>query len=129
MKIAVPTNDGTNISEHFGRSSGFLVFQIEEGRIAGRELRSNTGCHNHDEGGCGNHAAGGGDPSHSGIVRSIAGCETVISAGMGRRAAEALKAAGINPVVAACSGPAEALVAAYLAGTLPAQGGLCQCSH
>ena len=27
MKVAVPTNDGTTKSEHFGRSAAFLVFE------------------------------------------------------------------------------------------------------
>jgi predicted Fe-Mo cluster-binding NifX family protein len=129
MRIAVPTNDGINVSEHFGRSTGFLVFEIEDGRIANREVRSNSGCHTHDGGSCGDHAPAAGNHSHAGIVASIAGCDTVICAGMGGRAAEALRMGGIKPVIAACSGSAEAAVLAYLSGTLPARDGFCQCSH
>lgn len=40
MRIAVPTNDGITVSPHFGRSAGFLVFEIEERRIKSREMRT-----------------------------------------------------------------------------------------
>jgi predicted Fe-Mo cluster-binding NifX family protein len=129
MKIAVPTSDGMNVSEHFGRASGFLVFEITDGRVAKLELRTNSGCHTHESGNCGDHSHGAGQHSHAGIVGSIAGCDKVIAAGMGWRAAEALREAGIEPVIAACSGSAEDIVASYLAETLPAQDGFCRCSH
>jgi predicted Fe-Mo cluster-binding NifX family protein len=31
MKIAVATEDGTSISAHFGRSAGFIIFDIDNG--------------------------------------------------------------------------------------------------
>lgn len=42
MKIAVPTNDGLSIAEHFGRSVGFLVFHTGNGQITAREIKENT---------------------------------------------------------------------------------------
>ena len=124
MKIAVPTNDGSSISEHFGRSAGFLIFEIENARITSREMKENLGqC-------TGDHAGDAGAHSHAAILPALAGCEVVICGGMGGRAAEALKTAGIREVVMAGPGPAQAAVEAYLRGELrPSGQGFCRCSH
>jgi predicted Fe-Mo cluster-binding NifX family protein len=129
MKVAVPTNDGALISPHFGRSAGFLVYEVEEGKIKGHEFRSNAMQHSHDE--AHGHEAGGSEPhNHAGLLSSLAGCEIVICAGMGWRAAEALKSAGVREVLFTAPAPAEEAVSAYLAGTLPvANQSLCRCSH
>jgi nitrogen fixation protein NifB len=130
MRIAVPTNDGTNISEHFGRSAAFLVFEIENGRIGSRQMRPNAACHSHEKGACGESGGSHGSHSHAGILAALEGCQTVICAGMGQRAAEALQSAGITPVLAAAQGSAEAAVAAYLRGERAALSeGFCRCSH
>jgi predicted Fe-Mo cluster-binding NifX family protein len=130
MRIAVPTNDGTSVSPHFGRSAGFLVFEVEDGRIKSHELRSNTMQHSHAEGGCGHDPVQPEHPSHDRIVVALAGCDVVICAGMGWRAAQALKAGGIGEVVFATPGPAEEAVAAFLAGKLTATDeNFCRCSH
>ena len=39
MRIAVPTNDGISISEHFGRSAAFLIFETENGKIKTHRLK------------------------------------------------------------------------------------------
>ena len=128
MRIAVPTNDGTTVSRHFGRSVAFQVFEVQNGKITGREMRRNDAQHKHEQGDCGHHHEGSG--SHAGMVSTLAGCEIVICAGMGWRAAEALKSAGIVPVVAPVEGPAEAAVMAYLKGELAADpGSICRCGH
>ncbi|MBZ5584551.1 MAG: iron-molybdenum cofactor biosynthesis protein [Acidobacteriia bacterium] len=130
MRIAVPTDDGTSVSPHFGRSAGFLVFEVEEGRIKGREMRSNQMRHSHEQGACSHESGGSEPPSHAGIVAALAGCHVVICAGMGWRAAEALKSAGIAEIRFATPGPAEETVAAFLAGDLPAADQrFCRCSH
>jgi predicted Fe-Mo cluster-binding NifX family protein len=131
VKIAVPTNDGLSISEHFGRSAGFLIFETGNAQITSREMRSNQGVHAHGEAGCGGEHAGHNEPhSHAAILSSIAGCDVVICAGMGWRAAEALKQAGVREVIMTEPGPAEEKVQAYLRGEMPAAGpGFCRCSH
>ena len=40
MKVAVPTVDGTSISQHFGRSKSFFVFDIDDGKVVGRPARA-----------------------------------------------------------------------------------------
>ena len=130
MRIALPTNDGESVSPHFGRSAGFLVFEIEEGRIKSREIRPSQSCHPHAEGECGDHAAGNEPHSHAGILSALAGCDVVICAGMGWRAAEALKSGGIGEIAITTPRPAEDAVAAFLAGSLgAADQSFCRCSH
>ena len=129
MRIAVPTNDGTSVSDHFGRSSAFLVFEIENGAIKKRDIRPNAAHHAHAEGTCGEHAGKSGAHSHAGILESLAGCDIVICAGMGWRAAEALKAGGITAVITARGGSGEEVVAAYVNGSITAGEGFCQCQH
>jgi len=129
MRIAVPTDDGLSISGHFGRSAGFLVFETENARIASSELRKNQGMHTHDERNCGgDHAAA--PHNHASIVLSLTGCDVVICAGMGSRAADTLKQAGIREVVFSHPGPAAEAVEAYLKGELSPSGQqFCRCSH
>jgi predicted Fe-Mo cluster-binding NifX family protein len=43
MKIAIVSEDKINISEHFGASPVFLVFEIQEGKIIGKEEREKPG--------------------------------------------------------------------------------------
>jgi predicted Fe-Mo cluster-binding NifX family protein len=130
MNIAVPTNDGLSIAEHFGRSAGFLLFQTESGRITSRQLKENTAQHTHAQSNCASHSGPVGAHDHAAILSALAGCEVVICAGMGWRAAEALKQAGVREVIVTKPGPVEEQVQAYLRGELTSTGEtFCQCSH
>lgn len=131
MKIALPTNDGLSVSAHFGRSAGFIVFDVENGEVRKREVVNNPSCHTHEEGAC-NHGSGGNESAHShaGILSALEGCSVVICAGMGWRAVEALKSAGVADVLVTTPGPADEVVAAFLAGKLArSEQGFCRCSH
>ena len=128
MRIAVPTDDGTSIAEHFGRSAAFLIFQTEDGRIAGQLTKANHS--KHMQGSCGQHSAGSKAHSHAGILSALKGCEVVICAGMGSRAADALKAGGVTEIIVTTPGPAEAAVSAFLDGKLSRQAeSFCSCHH
>ena len=130
MKIAVPTNDGTTISDHFGRSAAFLVFEIESGKITASTTRPNNACHSH-EAGHGHGDAHANEPhSHGAIVATLADCEVVLCRGMGQRASDALAARGTTPVFVKETGPAQLIVEAYAAGTLgPVALSPCHCSR
>ena len=39
MKIALITDDGKTISQHFGRAPYYLVVTIDEGKVIDRETR------------------------------------------------------------------------------------------
>jgi predicted Fe-Mo cluster-binding NifX family protein len=132
MKIAVPTNDGTSISAHFGQSSGFLVFEVRDGLVTPSGMRLNGGCHP-DEGqghACHGHEQAADTGQHAGIVSTLAGCELVLCGGIGARAVEALTGGGIRPVFVSETGSAVEIVQAYVSGTLrPQASGPCRCGH
>jgi predicted Fe-Mo cluster-binding NifX family protein len=130
MKIAVASSDGTNISPHFGRSPCFLIFNIEEGKFVGKEMRSNTFTA-HARGEC--HGEGGqghGTQSHASIVEALSDCTAVLCYGMGARAAEALMSQGIQAYVIGKKCTPEDAVALFLAGKLQAANqGFCLPHH
>jgi predicted Fe-Mo cluster-binding NifX family protein len=128
MKIAVPSSDGAAISPHFGRSSCFLIFDVEGGKIVGQQVRSNA-LTAHARGECegeghGHHAA----HSHATLVEALADCGAVLCLGMGWRAAQALEEQGIPSYLLAEASTPEAAVALFLEGKLQPLGqGACGC--
>jgi len=127
LKIAVASSDGVSISNHFGRSIYFLVFEIDAVRIIAKDVRDNTytafakgeceGSHHHDD-----------QPhSHADIVNALRDCEVVLCRGMGWRAGEELRANGIEPFLVKNDISAEEAVKAYLTGGLEAAGDFCRC--
>jgi len=128
VKIAVACADGSQASSHFGRSERFIVFDVKDGRVAGREIRDNAWT-SHAKGE--SHDGHADHPhDHADVVEALGDCRAVICAGMGFRAAEALRAAGVTPLVLAEPCPADEAVALYLAGKI-APGGdrFCRCDH
>ena len=126
MKIAVITEDGNTISQHFGRAPYYLVFTVEDGAITSKELRDKVGHrqfaqepHDHHAEhdsrghGFGAHA----DAKHARMIESIRDCQAIIVRGMGRGAYLAMEQANIRPFVTELA-DAEAAVKAYLDGTL-----------
>jgi predicted Fe-Mo cluster-binding NifX family protein len=130
VKIAVASVNGSDISSHFGQSRCFIIFDAADGKIAGREVRDNTFTA-HAKGEC----AGGADAahrhdhahSHAEVVAALEGCDAVLCGGMGWRAAEDLKGAGIRPVVVADGYTPETAVQALLDGSLKVAAGFCRC--
>ena len=95
MRIAIASDDGVNIAGHFGRTRGFLIYEVEEGKVKDRNYRVNdfTG-----------HARGmeGADHSldrHAPIISALDGCQAVISRGMGRRIYDDLQRVGIEAFI------------------------------
>lgn len=101
MKIALPSNDGTTVSAHFGRSRGFIIFETDNHHILKEEYRENnvTGHaqgHHHDHDHDHHHGQGNENHTHShaGILGVLSDCEVVIAGGMGHRLYTDLMAAG-----------------------------------
>lgn len=99
MKIAIPSDEGTYLSQHFGRTLGFEIFEVANGQIINQEYRLNifTGHvlgqheqHQHQGAGHEDHA----QHSHSRILNALKDCEIVIAGGMGRRLVDDLTEAG-----------------------------------
>jgi predicted Fe-Mo cluster-binding NifX family protein len=106
MKIAVITDDGQTISQHFGRARYYKVFTLEDGQVKASEMRDKMGHHDfaghdheeiHDPRGHGFGAGAAG--RHASMIGAITGCEALIVRGMGRGAYLALQEAGIKPIV------------------------------
>lgn len=101
--IAVATADGVSLCDHLAKSAAFVVFEVEDGRIVSRAVRSRG------QEQCGNHKS---------FVEMLAGCGAVICGGIGQGAFDALSAHGIKPVVTAGAYSIDDAAAHYLAGTL-----------
>ena len=65
--------------------------------------------------------------NHATMADVLHDCEAILCLGMGWRAAEALKACGIEPLMVQTDLPAHEAVEAYLAGSLPTGKGFCRC--
>ena len=52
MKIAIVTEDGETISQHFGRAPYYMVYTVENGQITSREKRNKAGHHTAGTQGC-----------------------------------------------------------------------------
>lgn len=106
MKIALITDDGQTISQHFGRAPYYLVVTIEEGKEVQREMRDKLG-HNHfasqEQGEHNPNERHGFDQGshdkHTSMAQAIADCEAIICGGMGAGAYESMRQLNIQPVV------------------------------
>ena len=105
--IAVATTDGVSLCEHLAKSAAYVVFEVEDGRIVARAIRTR------ELGPCGNHKS---------FVEMLDGCDAVICGGIGQGAFDALSAHGIKVVVAAGSYGIDDAAGQYLAGTLGTTG-------
>jgi len=126
MKIAVISDDGKTISQHFGRARHYVVFTIKDGKILSHEMRDKLG---HDQfGGQGymegqhheEHGHGDGHHSHQkhvGMIEAIKDCKALICGGMGRGAYDSLLSLNIQPIVTDLQ-EIEPAVQAYLDGHL-----------
>ena len=117
MKVAVASNNGEDISAHFGRCACFAIFEIEDQRITGREIRPNTFTP-HARGQCPGDGHPGGGPNHGSVIEALSDCETVISYGMGWRAGQALQEAGVRSFVLEQEATAEEAVGLFIQGKL-----------
>lgn len=107
MKIALITDDGKTISQHFGRARQYAVLTVENGEIVQRELRDKLG-HQHFSNGANDHGHESGQrhgfdaasqSRHAQMAEAIADCEVLVCRGMGAGAYESMKARGIRPIV------------------------------
>jgi predicted Fe-Mo cluster-binding NifX family protein len=128
MKIAVATEDGISISAHFGRSAGFIIFDIDKGMANKLEQRDNIFTA-HSQGRCGHGHETGEHHSHDAIADALKDCQAVICHGMGQRAFVDMQAKGIKAVIVSEDLTAEAAAQKYAKGDLDAVGGSPCCGH
>jgi predicted Fe-Mo cluster-binding NifX family protein len=106
LKLAVITDDGKTISQHFGRALYYMVLEAEDNKIVSREQRDKVGHHTfagHEQ----EHLApgekhgfdAGAQSRHASMMSNIMDCQVLIAGGMGWGAYEGLKSAGIQGIV------------------------------
>ncbi len=130
MKIAVATTDGVSLSQHFGQSRGFVVFEVDGLTVQNREHRTNDDTP-HNQGIC-NHAGQEqqGTQGRTSILDLLSDCSVVLCGGMGAGAAQSMLANGIKPVILPGERSADDAVATYISGNVPVtQSGFCNCQH
>ncbi len=111
IKIAIPTDNGEDISRHFGQAKYFRVITLENDQVAASELRQKAS-HQH-----GDHSHPAGVHPGQQMVESIADCQVLLSGGMGAPAYSRAVAAGLK-VILTQQASIDSAVQAYLAGTL-----------
>jgi predicted Fe-Mo cluster-binding NifX family protein len=93
MKVAVISQDGKSVSQHFGRAPYYVVLTVENGETTAREIRPKAG----------HHSFAGAEPAadvkHETMAGPIADCEALIAGGMGEGAFVSLQAMGIRPIL------------------------------
>ena len=124
MKIAAITEEGTTISQHFGRAPLYVVITVEDSKIINKETRPKAGHHtfaaHHPDLAPGERHGydTGAQVRHTSMVEAIADCQVLIAGGMGWGAYDSLKSHNIEPVVTDVTIIEEA-VKLYLEGKLP----------
>jgi predicted Fe-Mo cluster-binding NifX family protein len=106
LKIAVISDDGVHISQHFGRAETYVVLTIEDGQIVAEETRPKLGHSafmsqpHADLDAQGRHGYGAGAQSrHQQMAETIGDCQFLIAGGMGWGAQESLQQLGIEVVI------------------------------
>ena len=88
MKVAIASDNGREIAQHFGRTRGFLICECDGNQINNEVYLSNdfTGhAHHGDNHGHGHQEGGGHNHSHADILKALNECDVVFSGGMGFR--------------------------------------------
>jgi predicted Fe-Mo cluster-binding NifX family protein len=124
MKIAVISEDGITVSQHFGRAPYYVVVTAEDGEVINKETREKAGhssfAHQHQEHAANEerHGFGAGAQSrHAAMAEAIADCNVLIAGGMGWGAYENMTSRGIKTIVTDIKNINEA-VKLYLEGKL-----------
>ncbi|BDC36638.1 MAG: dinitrogenase iron-molybdenum cofactor biosynthesis protein [Candidatus Methanoliparum thermophilum] len=122
IKVAVVTDDGKTVSQHFGRARYFAIFEVDDGDIINKEIRNKAGHHTfvkHDR--FDNSGLHGyelhSQSKHNAIAQEIKDCNALIAGGMGYGAYEFFKSLGID-VIATDVPYAEEAVRRYVRGEL-----------
>ena len=116
-KIAVPTDDGQTLSQHFGQAANFKVITLRNDQVFSTELRPKAS-HRHGE----HNHAGGVHPGQA-MVDSIADCQVLICGGMGSPAFNKAQSAGIQVILTRIQS-IDAAIQAFQAGALEHDGQL-----
>ncbi len=124
MKIAVISEDGVTISQHFGRALLYVVVTVENGEIASKENRNKVGHHSfaghpHVEPAPGERHGYGIDSQskHDQMAQNLDDCQVLLAGGMGWGAYDSMRSRGIETIITDVKNIDEA-VGLYIGGKL-----------
>jgi len=124
MKIAIISEDGITISQHFGRAPLYVVVTVEDDAIVNKETRDKTGhhtfaAHQHPQLAHGEQHGydAGSQVRHASMAETISDCQVLLAGGMGWGAYESMKSYNIEPIVTDVESIDEA-VKLYVEGNL-----------
>lgn len=103
ITLGIATADGVSVCDHLARSAAVVVFEIQDGAVVSRSLRTRASA------ACGSHGT---------FLDLLRGCNAVICGGIGHGAADALAAQSIESIVLAAPLSIDGAAAGYLAGSL-----------
>ena len=109
--VAIPTSSGT-VDAHFGHCAEFTLFDVtEENTLVEGRLRTIDA-----------------PPHQPGLLPkwlAVRGINVILAGGMGQRAIELFNQEGVDVLIGIKPAPVEEVIAAYLDGSLQAEGNLC----
>jgi len=106
IKVAFVTDDGTTISQHFGRARYYEVLTVANGAVTDRERREKAGHHTfaggdhqHEHHGAGHgldeHSRG----KHHTMTENVLDCQILVARGMGFGAYQHITDAKLKPII------------------------------
>lgn len=112
MKIAFPTNDRSNVEEHFGHAKEFAFYVVENGKVSSSEYMT--------------------PPPHApGVIPEFVhsqGADVIITGGMGGMAVNLFKEKGVEVILGA-TGSIDENLNTFVSGDLASTGSVCDHSH
>jgi len=108
VKIAAVSDNGTTISQHFGKATMYVVLTVEDGKVIAKEIRDRAGntcaCNHHQQPGEDCHDSHGHDSVqsqniHNRMAGSIEDCQVILARGMGYGAYASLKSRQLEPII------------------------------
>jgi predicted Fe-Mo cluster-binding NifX family protein len=107
VKIAVVSENGKTVSQHFGRATQYVILNADGKKILSRESRPKVShadliSAENPEHGCGCQACGRGGRAydrHRSMVLKILDCSVLLAGGMGWGVYEGLTSRGIKTVI------------------------------
>ena len=105
MNIAVISEDGKTISQHFGRAPLYVVLTVEDGKVTKKETRAKLGHsafsvqEEEPEQGQVHDYGPEAQSRHAGMAGAISDCQVLLAGGMGMGAYDSLKQLKIEVVM------------------------------
>lgn len=128
MRIAVASDDGTDVASHAGRCCGFVIFEVSGPEATRSEYRPNSFTAHAQSECTGVHGTTEEHHSHGPLVEALRDCRVLVTRGLGPRLVVDLAAQGIEAYVCNAEHADEA-ARQYAQGRLARATGTGCCHH